>query len=1080
MLKQSGCLLLAVGALFVFTSRAGAAVAAPGWETTTTSYPTELAPGGSGTIEVAVYNVGAAPSSGTVTVTDTLPPGVTATRAEQLNTYGNRIEWSCKGTTVVTCTNGPGGEASLPIGAFEHIGIFVNVEPGTTGVGSNAVTVAGGGAPSPANASAKIMVGSTHPGFGFADFDGWFSNADGTVDTQAGSHPYEMSIEYHLDSIVDKHGLATETGGELRDIAIKLPRGLVGNPTVVPRCSRAQLDGERCPASTQVGVDTFGWGNVSAYPVQAARLAIYNMVPPAGMPAQFAFNLFGVNISLNASVRDGGDYGITEHVENVAQRNILWNTATIWGVPSESAHDASRIGPGCREGCSSNVSQAPFLTLPTSCDGPRSFATEADTWEPGGSMGAASFLTHDANGVPTGFTGCDHLGFGPTVSVAPDTSFADTPAGLQVEVKASQSGLGGATSLATANLKDTTVVLPQGVVINPGQATGLLTCQPYQDGLTTGVEKAEGRENDGPPKCPSASKVGEDEIETPLLSHALKGNVYVLQSNPPNLKLLVTASGEGVNLKLVGDVQLNEATGQLTTTFNETPELPFTVFKLSFSGGAQAALATPTTCGAYKTGVDFRPWSTAFVPDVLTESSFAITGGTGGGPCPSSPLPFAPMLTAGATTDQAGGYTNFSLLLQRPDDQQRVSTLQFRTPAGLLGMISKVPLCDEASANSGTCPAASQIGHTVVEAGPGPYPLVVPLPGQPPAPIYLTAAYKGAPYGLSIVVPLNVGPFTLQTQVVRAAIIVDPHTAQLTVTTDPLPQIIDGIPTDLRTINAVIDREGFMFNPTNCNPMSFSGSATAAEGANAQLTSHFQVGSCQALKFAPNFKVSTSRRTSRADGASLTAKIVYPTSALGANQASRQSNIASVKVDLPKQLPSRLTTLQKACVAKVFDENPANCPKGSVVGHATAITPVLPVPLNGPAYFVSHGGEAFPSLIVVLQGYGVTIELVGTTFINHAGITSSTFRQVPDVPIASFELVLPQGRSSALAANLPGKAHGSFCGQLLKMPTAFTGQNGAKTHESTRITVTGCAKAKTLKKTRGRQSLFGQPSEKAH
>jgi len=414
-------------------------------------------------------------------------------------------------------------------------------------------------------------------------------------------------------------------------------------------------------------------------------------------------------------------------------------------------------------------------------------------------------------------------------------------------------------------------------------------------------------------------------------------------------------------------------------------------------------------------------------------------------------------MIAGSTTDQAGGFTDFSLLLTRPDDQQRIQSLQFKTPEGLLGMISKVPLCPEAEANAGTCSSASQIGHTVVEAGPGPYPLVVPQPGQAPAPIYLTEGYKGAPYGLSIVVPLHVGPFTLQTQIVRAKIEVDPLTAQLTVTTDPLPTVIDGIPADLRAINAVIDKPGFMFNPTGCEPGSFSGTAISEQGARAPISSHFQMGSCRALTFKPNFKVSTSGKTSRKNGASLDAKILYPTGALGDNQASSQSNVKMVKVDLPKQLPSRLTTLQKACPSATFEANPANCPADSKVGTATAITPVLPVQLTGPAYFVSYGGAKFPELVVVLQGYGVTVYLHGETFISKAGITSSTFRNVPDVPITSFELKLPEGPFSALAAN------GNLCASKLLMPTAFTGQNGAVLKQSTPISVTGCAKHKAAK-----------------
>jgi hypothetical protein len=338
---------------------------------------------------------------------------------------------------------------------------------------------------------------------------------------------------------------------------------------------------------------------------------------------------------------------------------------------------------------------------------------------------------------------------------------------------------------------------------------------------------------------------------------------------------------------------------------------------------------------------------------------------------------------------------------------------------------------------------------------------VIPEPGQPPAPIYLTAGYKGAPYGLSIAVPVIAGPFNLGTVVVRSAIAVDRRTAQLTITTDPLPSILDGVPTDLRAINAVVDKPGFMFNPTNCEAQSFSGTASSTEGASAPIGSHFQMGSCRSLEFHPDFKVSTSAQSSKANGASLDAKVLYPTSDPGNNQATSQSAISSVKVDLPIQLPSRLTTLQKACLAKVFEEDPAKCPKESLVGKATAITPVLPVSLTGPAYFVSHGGEAFPSLIIILQGYGVTVELIGTTLIKN-GITSSTFNQVPDVPITSFDLNLPQGRFSALGANLPESAKGSFCGQKLVMPTAFTGQNGAVIHQNTPIVVQGCPNAIAL------------------
>ncbi len=1038
----------------------------PGWEVHAQPYPTHMSPGHPARIEVEVYNTGADASTPGATVTDTLPAGLTAV---------SQGEWTCSGASPVTCSETLG---AVPAGVQTQDGAYFNttaeglssgwlnvtVEAGASGTGVNRVTVSGG-AQSSASSTDPVTFSSTPAGFGIESVDGWFSNANGTLDTQAGSHPYEAT--YRIDFNTRNEPEAEEegklraepAGGEVRDVEAVLPPGFVGDPNAVPQCARWLFDREECGASTQIGVETLNSGPSSYY-----AFPVYNLVPPKGEPAQFGLTIFGVQSFFDAQVRSGGDYGLTEHVNNIPQRTISSSSLTFWGVPAEASHNAQRctIVEGLeRCGLSSTAQLKPFLALPTSCEGPLTTTYRVNDWA-SPSTGEASYASHDQNGDPVGITGCEHLSFAPAISVAPDTSYADTPAGLTVEVRVPQEALLAPEGLSTADLKDTKVVLPEGVAINPGQAAGLAACQESEDGLG---RLPDGEENDGPASCPSASKVGTDEIETPLLKNTLRGSVYVLQSNPPNLKLLVTAYGEGVNLKLVGDVHLNEATGQLTTTFEETPALPFTYFRLAFSGGAQAALSTPTECGTYSTSVDFTPWATPFVEDSLRSSLFQITSGTGGGACPSSPLPFSPSMIAGASTDQAGGYTDFSLLLTRPDDQQRIGSLQFKTPEGLLGMISKVPLCPEPQASEGTCSSASQIGHTVVEAGPGPYPLVVPQPGQPPAPVYLTGGYKGAPYGLSIVVPLVVGPFTLQTQVVRAKIEVDPRTAQLTITTDPLPQVIDGIPADLRAINAVIDKPGFMFNPTGCESQSFSGTATSAEGAAAAIASHFQVGSCQALKFAPDFKVSTSAKTSRANGAELQVKLLYPTGPLGENQASSQSNIKSVKVELPAQLPSRLKTLQKACTVAVFDANPAECPVPSLVGHVTVITPVLPVPLTGPAYFVSHGGEAFPSLIVVLQGYGVTIDLEGSTFISKAGITSSTFKSVPDVPIDSFELNLPEGPYSALAGV------GNLCKGSLVMPTDFVAQNGAVLDQSTKIAVTGCAKTARAKTSTRAQKL---------
>jgi hypothetical protein len=1093
--------VLAVSASLTLVAAAGAAqTPGPGWEASSRLYPTHLAPGETGVVVVQLYDIGAGDSKGTVTMTDALPPGLEATSAGQVSPQGNIVPkaeieeyemyeeeahaleaegklvelgaqlrvWNCSGASVVTCHTAPGFlgvERPIEPSYAGRIGIVVKAV-GVVGTADNHVTLSGGGAAA-AETSSPFTISATPSSFGLAgSSDAWFSNADGSIDTQAGSHPFDFTVNFSMNT---EH-LGNPSGAPLRNLSVRLPAGIVGDPHAVTQCTRQQysvVPFGACPASSQVGVDLAG---VDGSPETGvgdfeAQVPVYNLVPPPGVPAEFGFTVFGNNIILEAGVRSGSDYGITSDVRNIGL-HPNFNSVTLWGVPGESVHNPQRCtagGPYDTDVCgfkAIDTQPLALLTLPTACGGPLTTNLTAESWN--ASLGASSenFVSHEPNGTPVGITGCEHLSFPPALTVAPDTSYADTPAGLTVDVKVPEEGLTNNEGLSTADIETTTVTLPEGVAINPGQAAGLAACGPEEDGLTTPAEEAAGEEDNGPAHCPSASQVGTDEIETPLLSKPLKGDVYVMNSNPPHLKLLVTASGEGVFVKLVGNVNLDEKTGQLVTTFEKTPELPFTDFKLSFSGGAQAALTTPTQCGRYAIASDFTSWGSPLVADASPTSSFQVSAGPGGAACASSPLPFSPSMIAGSTTDQAGGFTSFSLLLTRPDDQQRIGALQFKTPEGLLGMISKVALCPEPQASQGTCSSASQIGHTVVEAGPGPYPLVVPQPGQSPAPIYLTGGYKGAPYGLSIVVPLHVGPFTLQTQIVRAKIEVDPLTTELTVTTDQLPQIIDGVPADLRAINAVIDKPGFMFNPTGCEPESFSGTATGSEGASAPISSHFQMGSCRALTFKPDFKVSTSGKTSRKDGASLDAKILYPTGELGDNQASSQSNIKSVKVDLPKQLPSRLTTLQKACTAATFSANPANCPEDSRVGSATAVTPVLPVTLTGPAYFVSYGGAKFPELVVVLQGYGVTVDLHGETFISKAGITSSTFRQVPDVPITSFELKLPQGPYSALAAN------GNLCTVKggLKMPTAFTGQNAAVIKQSTPVSITGCPKHKTKKR----------------
>ncbi len=439
---------------------------------------------------------------------------------------------------------------------------------------------------------------------------------------------------------------------------------------------------------------------------------------------------------------------------------------------------------------------------------------------------------------------------------------------------------------------------------------------------------------------------------------------------------------------------------------------------------------------------------------------FEINSGPNASACPGQNLPFSPTLTGGTINNQAGSFSPLTTTISRPDGQQPLAGIQIHMPPGLSGSLTGVPLCPEPQADEGTCPPESLIGETTVSVGVGGEPFSV-KGGK----IYLTGPYHGSPFGLSIVNPAKAGPYDLEKNtacdcvLVRARIDIDPHTAALTVTTDEtgpykIPTILDGIPLQIQHINVLINRPAFTFNPTNCQPLAITATLTSTESTSVSATVPFQATNCATLRFAPKFQVSTSGQTSKANGASLTVKLSYPTAPSGV-----YANIAKVKVDLPKQLPSRLTTLQKACLAAVFEANAANCPAASIVGHAKATVPNIPVPLEGPAYFVSHGNEAFPSLTIVLQGYGITIDLVGSTFI-HNGITSSTFKTIPDNPVNTFELTLPEGKYSALAAN------SNLCKPKLQlnMPTSFVAQNNTTIHQTTKITITGCHTPHTNKK----------------
>jgi hypothetical protein len=634
----------------------------------------------------------------------------------------------------------------------------------------------------------------------------------------------------------------------------------------------------------------------------------------------------------------------------------------------------------------------------------------------------------------------------------------------------------------------------------PGAVNPLFS--PFVPGGTAalqGGDEAEKLLEPGVNFCANGSKIGEVTIKTPLLANPVKGFVYLAsqEANPFGSVLAMYIVAEdpvsGSVIKLPGEVQLCQAAGeaiagmtcevvgQLVSTFENNPQLAFEDAELHFFGGERAPLASPSLCGTYTTEALFTPWSAppggTSSSTVRSSSSFQIDSGPNHSACtyPGQALPFNPSLTGGALNVNAGAFSPFTATMTRSSGEQNLQSLEVHLPPGLSGILTGVELCPEPQANLGECGPNSLIGETTVSVGVGGEPYTV-RGGK----FYLTGPYNGAgsctvgtagcaPFGITFEVPAKAGPFDFaKTQrnhpacdcvLVRGKIEIDPITAAITITSNPpgtpdsIPTSIEGVPLEIQHVNATTTRGNFQFTPTNCSKMAVTGTIHSSAGGADTLNVPFQVTNCAALKFEPKFTASTSGKTSKANGASLSLKVTRPS-----GPGTGQANFALAKIELPKQLPSRLTTLQKACTAAQFNANPAACPAASDIGYVKVATPLLPVPLQGPAYFVSHGGEAFPSVIFVLQGYGVTIDVVSTTFISKSGVTSATLKTVPDAPFTSFELTFPEKQYSALAAN------GNLCtdASKLTMPTEFIAQNGAKITQSTKITVTGCAKTKAL------------------
>jgi len=872
-----------------------------------------------------------------------------------------------------------------------------------------------------------------------------YSSPHSAFYTQSAGHPPWGLTGFKLTQSGEE-----PNGSPVKRLRVDVPPGLAADPTAPATCPRATFEAnpKLCPAESKAGfVENKAYVEIPLLP-QTLTLKgnVYNLPEEPGLPLLFGIDIEGVE-------------PLVEDVKLLLRGHVSWaheDSLAARGIPSGDFHEwfeidnvptevGVKVGPLEAikaplktlesklffDGHAGTGGKEDFLTMPSSCAAPTTSYIELETYAPTERLSAPTT-------PPVGVEGCDKVPFKPTATIVPETSTYDTPDGVLTDVHVPQQEK--ANEINTADIADAHVTLPEGLTLNPSAAHGLDACTQAQLGKGTAA----------PVACPAASKIGTVEIETDLPPHSLAGNVYLGKKNgtgaiagPPYLIFIDAESNLDVSVRLEGQAVPNPVTGRVEVSFLGNPQLPFSDLFLKINGGPRSPLANGVTCGAATTNALFTPYTGAapFAP----ATPFTTTG------CPN-PIPFSLSQGTAVSSNKGGAFTNFTFNLARADRNQNISSVQTVLPAGLVGLIPSVKLCPEPAASTGSCPSTSQIGTATASAGVGSEPFAF------SGPVYLTGPTNGAPYGLSIPIEAAAGPFDLGRVLTRVAIGVDVHTARV-VATATLPRIVGGVPLHLRSLSVAVTKGSFLFNPSYCGALSTDSTIGAIQGAVAHPSSPFGVTDCPSLPFKPDFKAASPSKPSRANGASLVVSFTQP---------DHQANIRSVVASLPKELPSRLTTLQKACTEGVWAQGNGykSCPTASKVGQATVTTPVLPEKLTGPAYLVSHGGAAFPDLDLILEGdHGVKVILEGNTQIKK-GVTTSTFASVPDVPVSKFELNLPTGPNSALG-NV-----GGLCSKPLFMPTTITAQNGKVIKQNTRLSIGSCKIKLLSKKVRGHKLII--------
>jgi hypothetical protein len=920
---------------------------------------------------------------------------------------------------------------------------------------------------------AVLGTASAQAEYDISTFDVEYTNEDGTPATQAGAHPFAITTQIEVEN--------TETGfftfdasGATNDLLIEQVTGFVGDATAMPQCSDLDFltrvptspSITACPDNTVVGIT----GTSVLVPLLLIAGPVYNLEPPPGVQARLGFVTQNVPVTLDIGVKASGDYNVFASLRKIPQAvQFVGSVFQLWGDPSSSSHDMVRgecglsfpfpvdiddfndfkhgfFGPP--GGCPVKPLEKPFLTAPRACQGSLATFFKTNSWEKPETWVEGTAFTHDDGEPPSpqGFTGCGKLSFDPVVSAQPTSASAESPTGLDFSLDFNQEGLTSIGGLGQSEIKDIEVTLPEGVTINPSIGEGLGVCTPADyERESLAVEEGEG--------CPNSSKIGSVSAESPLIEQPVQGSLYLAQQGDPATPelenpfdsllatyIVVRSNRERILVKIPLEIEADPKTGQLITTAEDVPQLPFSHLNLHFREGQRAPLTTPPACGKYDTVAKLRPWAN---PDQIltTTSTFEITGGIDQGPCPPGGVPpFHPGFEAGSLNNNAKSFSPFNMRLIRGDGEQDMTKFSSVLPPGVLGKLAGVSKCPDAAiaiakAKTGreelaspSCPANSQIGRSLAGAGVGSS--LTYVPGQ----IYLAGPYKGAPLSVVSVTPAVAGPFDAGTVVVQLGLTLNPVTAEVEVdgaASDPIPHILQGIPLKVRDLRVYVDRPNFILNPTSCDPSSakatlfggFLDVFSPADDVPVDLSTRYQAANCLNLGFKPNLKLSLRGGTKRGDHPGLKAVL---------KARPGDANIAGASVTLPRSAFLDQSHIRTICTRVQYAAR--QCPKGSIYGHAKAITPLLDEPIEGNVYLRSSTNK-LPDLVIALKGI-VDVDVSSRIDSKNGGIRN-TFDVVPDAPVTSFTLTL-QGGKKGLIVNSR-----DLCkGRISRINARFLAHNG--------------------------------------